>query len=87
MALYIRLRPGSQVQSLIHPEWVQNIPFGGEYIGTLNRCGQYGYVDHIYASGDEKQYILARFENLPTTKGDSCFWVGDMANFICANLT
>ncbi len=85
MALYVRI---TAIASVVK-EFPQtsNIPFERDFIVALNHCGKTSQVVHLYASGDEKEYILARFDNLPTTKGDSCYWVGDMANFICANLT
>ena len=50
------------------------------------------YIYSVYADGDELEYILANFNNLPhPTLGArdrrACVWRGDFARFIYDNLT
>lgn len=63
------------------------IPFDSDYLNWVKQQGLNNLVTMVQANGDEKEYILAQFDNLPTTKGDMCIWVGDLANFIAANLS
>jgi hypothetical protein len=66
------------------------------HIGELKLYGVYAYSDYAYgvemvqADGDEIEYILARFSNVPRLSAKRwnypIRWYGDMAKFIVANL-
>jgi len=86
MALYIKLKNNTPESQTVDFKEMQNIPFGPAFITTVTLFGAQNRIDWIWASDDEKNYIADRFDNIPITKGNMCKWVGDMANFICANL-
>lgn len=84
MALNIELRIDTNIGGYEQiPEL--HIPFPVEMIQRLNKMGKDGYkVYSIQADGDELEFIIKRFPNLPHTY-QICRWHGEMANFIAAN--
>lgn len=60
-----------------------HIPFSDSNVKMVREALD---VEFIYADGDEHEYIIRRFVNLPHAHG-STKWVGEMAKFIAANFS
>ena len=61
-----------------------NIPFSREFAKEMYEWGKQDMIDYIQADGDELDFILSRFKNIPHCYS-ICVWHGEMARFIAAN--
>lgn len=72
MALYLRCEDGRDI------EW---------HIGQAIHWLAPGDVQQVQADGDELEWILDKFENIPASKARVITWPQPWAGFIAANCT
>lgn len=68
-------------------EYSWHIPSAKPQIG-LKMCDRDrgAFIRYLMADGDELEFIRARLENVPITKGGICVWRGILAAFVFDNL-